>query len=234
MGNFKNYSYFGREQNWTINNDTWCYRGEIDPQTHLPEGLGVKGIKDEEERIIETLAGFFHRGELEGFGYRLKLLCKEEEYLRETTYEEVMSSAEFDSAGRAISYGVGSHVREKRLKWGWERTECGLWREGEFVQTEHCDLTAWGERELKVLLVDIDGENITEYTTKRKAIRECSAEGMMELFNHPRKLWLTPFHEKLMVQDGCELFLLEPGGSHTFDEDPDRPTYHYRYLYALI
>ena len=80
-----------------------------------------------------AFAGELKGGVLNGYGFAFRKKVTEETYTRRPTYEEVMSTAEFDGCGRVI-WCDGSMRTVVRQNVEWVKEGIGLWRNGKLVE----------------------------------------------------------------------------------------------------
>ena len=132
---------FFKNTDWLTLPNGQKYQGGIDAQTGLPDGLGILVLKEgnyHEEQVYYI--GELCQGKRDGHGYLLCYRHVEEQYWQRGTYEEVMSTAEFDSCGRVVHVEpVGKWVTG--MTWRWQIEQNGLWANDVLVSQEPYNFT---------------------------------------------------------------------------------------------
>lgn len=202
--------------------------------TELPDGIRLLGDQNG-LGCIRGQDNLAYAGELKngtpngyGFGFRKKVTVKT--WTRRPTYEEVMSTAEFDSCGRVI-YCDGSMVTEHRDIVEWVNEGIGLWRDGKLVERSKMEfpkglvLTAqWDEYTFKKLN--------HEYLPEDMPLDEADADGRISAGWYSACVQPLPDGRIMVVEDHGAVAILAPGDSFTFEHDKN-PTCYNAYTYKL-
>ena len=113
-------------EKWQELPDGRRFRGEISQETNLPDGLGIVTCED----FNHFYVGEFRNGKRCGRGFLLhheKWSALESVWVR-GSYEEVMSTAEFDSCGRIIHVdNVGHYDKQTVYHEKWTKECDGIW-----------------------------------------------------------------------------------------------------------
>ena len=201
---------------WALLPDGRRYQGDTDTSTMLPHGLGIIALDDS-----HFYAGEFVGGKRHGRGFVIERTAeeREEEVWVNGTYEEVMATAHFDNAGRAISYdNVGHYERRKVLHVSWAKTHDGVWEND--LPVSDANIKALHQAPWKWAVVEC---SVSQYCGSvpdvpsfyEAPIGELSAEGSIELNG---KTFVTPYneHSLLLCSSQGHVFVLAPGDNKQF------------------
>lgn len=122
---------------WALLPDGRRYQGETDKSTMLPHGFGIIAIDDS-----HFYAGEFVGGKRHGRGFVIEHTVeeREEEVRVNGTYEEVMATAHFDNADRAISYDNAGHYERRKVRHdSWTKHHDGKWENDVLVSEVHTE-----------------------------------------------------------------------------------------------
>ncbi len=217
-------------KDWTTTFNKKPYRGEL--KNGIPNGWGVMAVESDkcgEPTMVHV--GHFVNGALEGRGYRLYQITTSRTIFRKPTYEEVMSTAEFDSCGRPIHYD-GSMRKEVIYDTEWRLDYDGIWKEDRYLKPLRRDFSAWKDAKLEWEWWEDFAGSCTRTSSEIYKIHKTLSNGVAEsCFMHLR---ITPLDdEQMLVQDSMELFVLRRGEEHTFKSEPNKTHYNY-YKYKLL
>lgn len=182
---------------WAVLPDGRHYQGDTDTSTMLPHGLGIIALDDS-----HFYAGEFVGGKRHGRGFVIERTAeeREEEVWVNGTYEEVMATAHFDNAGRAISYdNVGHYERRKVRHVSWAKTHDGVWEND--LPVSDANIKALHQAPWKWAVVEC---SVSQYCGSvpdvpsfyEAPIGELSAEGSIELNG---KTFVTPYNEHSLL-----------------------------------
>ena len=201
---------------WALLPDGRRYQGDTDTSTMLPHGLGIIALDDN-----HFYAGEFVGGKRHGRGFVIERTAeeREEEVWVNGTYEEVMATAHFDNAGRAISYdNVGHYERRKVLHVSWAKTHDGVWEND--LPVSDANIKALHQAPWKWAVAEC---SVSQYcgsvpdvpSLYEAPIGELSAEGSIELNG---KTFVTPYneHSLLLCSSQGHVFVLAPGDNKQF------------------
>lgn len=201
---------------WALLPDGRHYQGDTDTSTMLPHGLGIIALDDS-----HFYAGEFVGGKRHGRGFVIGRTAeeREEEVWVNGTYEEVMATAHFDNAGRAISYdNVGHYERRKVLHVSWAKTHDGVWEND--LPVSDANIKALHQAPWKWAVVEC---SVSQYCGSvpdvpsfyEAPIGELSAESSIELNG---KTFVTPYneHSLLLCSSQGHVFVLAPGDNKQF------------------
>ena len=201
---------------WALLPDGRRYQGDTDTSTMLPHGLGIIALDDS-----HFYAGEFVGGKRHGRGFVIERTAeeREEEVWVNGTYEEVMATAHFDNAGRAISYdNVGHYERRKVLHVSWAKTHDGVWEND--LPVSDANIKALHQAPWKWAVAEC---SVSQYcgsvpdvpSLYEAPIGELSAEGSIELNG---KTFVTPYneHSLLLCSSQGHVFVLAPGDNKQF------------------
>ena len=201
---------------WALLPDGRRYQGDTDTSTMLPHGLGIIALDDS-----HFYAGEFVGGKRHGRGFVIERTAeeREEEVWVNGTYEEVMATAHFDNAGRAISYdNVGRYERRKVLHVSWAKTHDGVWEND--LPVSDANIKALHQAPWKWAVAEC---SVSQYcgsvpdvpSLYEAPIGELSAEGSIELNG---KTFVTPYneHSLLLCSSQGHVFVLAPGDNKQF------------------
>ena len=201
---------------WALLPDGRHYQGDTDTSTMLPHGLGIIALDDN-----HFYAGEFVGGKRHGRGFVIERTAeeREEEVWVNGTYEEVMATAHFDNAGRAISYdNVGHYERRKVLHVSWAKTHDGVWEND--LPVSNANIKALHQAPWKWAVAEC---SVSQYcgsvpdvpSLYEAPIGELSAEGSIELNG---KTFVTPYneHSLLLCSSQGHVFVLAPGDNKQF------------------
>ena len=201
---------------WALLPDGRRYQGDTDTSTMLPHGLGIIALDD-----CHFYAGEFVGGKRHGRGFVIEHTAeeREEEVWVNGTYEEVMATAHFDNAGRAISYdNVGHYERRKVLHVSWEKTHDGVWENDlpvsdANIKALHQAPWKWAVAECSVSQYCGSVPDVPSFY--EAPIGELSAESSIELNG---KTFVTPYneHSLLLCSSQGHVFVLAPGDNKQF------------------
>ena len=201
---------------WALLPDGRHYQGDTDTSTMLPHGLGIIALDDN-----HFYAGEFVGGKRHGRGFVIERTAeeREEEVWVNGTYEEVMATAHFDNAGRAISYdNVGHYERRKVLHVSWAKTHDGVWENDlpvsdANIKALHQAPWKWAVAECSVSQYCGSVPDVPSFY--EAPIGELSAEGSIELNG---KTFVTPYneHSLLLCSSQGHVFVLAPGDNKQF------------------
>ena len=201
---------------WALLPDGRRYQGDTDTSTMLPHGLGIIALDDS-----HFYAGEFVGGKRHGRGFVIERTAeeREEEVWVNGTYEEVMATAHFDNAGRAISYdNVGHYERRKVLHVSWEKTHDGVWENDlpvsdANIKALHQAPWKWAVAECSVSQYCGSVPDVPSFY--EAPIGELSAESSIELNG---KTFVTPYneHSLLLCSSQGHVFVLAPGDNKQF------------------
>lgn len=201
---------------WALLPDGRHYQGDTDTSTMLPHGLGIIALDDS-----HFYAGEFVGGKRHGRGFVIERTAeeREEEVWVNGTYEEVMATAHFDNAGRAISYdNVGRYERRKVLHVSWAKTHDGVWENDlpvsdANIKALHQAPWKWAVAECSVSQYCGSVPDVPSFY--EAPIGELSAEGSIELNG---KTFVTPYneHSLLLCSSQGHVFVLAPGDNKQF------------------
>lgn len=201
---------------WALLPDGRHYQGDTDTSTMLPHGLGIIVLDD-----CHFYAGEFVGGKRHGRGFVIERTAeeREEEVWVNGTYEEVMATAHFDNAGRAISYdNVGHYERRKVLHVSWAKTHDGVWENDlpvsdANIKALHQAPWKWAVAECSVSQYCGSVPDVPSFY--EAPIGELSAEGSIELNG---KTFVTPYneHSLLLCSSQGHVFVLAPGDNKQF------------------
>ena len=201
---------------WALLPDGRHYQGDTDTSTMLPHGLGIIALDDS-----HFYAGEFVGGKRHGRGFVIERTAeeREEEVWVNGTYEEVMATAHFDNAGRAISYdNVGHYERRKVLHVSWAKTHDGVWENDlpvsdANIKALHQAPWKWAVAECSVSQYCGSVPDVPSFY--EAPIGELSAEGSIELNG---KTFVTPYneHSLLLCSSQGHVFVLAPGDNKQF------------------
>lgn len=201
---------------WALLPDGRHYQGDTDTSTMLPHGLGIIALDDS-----HFYAGEFVGGKRHGRGFVIERTAeeREEEVWVNGTYEEVMATAHFDNAGRAISYdNVGRYERRKVLHVSWAKTHDGVWENdlpvsNANIKALHQAPWKWAVAECSVSQYCGSVPDVPSFY--EAPIGELSAEGSIELNG---KTFVTPYneHSLLLCSSQGHVFVLAPGDNKQF------------------
>ena len=201
---------------WALLPDGRHYQGDTDTSTMLPHGLGIIALDD-----CHFYAGEFVGGKRHGRGFVIERTAeeREEEVWVNGTYEEVMATAHFDNAGRAISYdNVGHYERRKVLHVSWAKTHDGVWENDlpvsdANIKALHQAPWKWAVAECSVSQYCGSVPDVPSFY--EAPIGELSAEGSIELNG---KTFVTPYneHSLLLCSSQGHVFVLAPGDNKQF------------------
>ena len=201
---------------WALLPDGRHYQGDTDTSTMLPHGLGIIVLDDS-----HFYAGEFVGGKRHGRGFVIERTAeeREEEVWVNGTYEEVMATAHFDNAGRAISYdNVGHYERRKVLHVSWAKTHDGVWENDlpvsdANIKALHQAPWKWAVAECSVSQYCGSVPDVPSFY--EAPIGELSAEGSIELNG---KTFVTPYneHSLLLCSSQGHVFVLAPGDNKQF------------------
>ena len=201
---------------WALLPDGRHYQGDTDTSTMLPHGLGIIALDDN-----HFYAGEFVGGKRHGRGFVIERTAeeREEEVWVNGTYEEVMATAHFDNAGRAISYdNVGHYERRKVLHVSWAKTHDGVWENDlpvsdTNIKALHQAPWKWAVAECSVSQYCGSVPDVPSFY--EAPIGELSAEGSIELNG---KTFVTPYneHSLLLCSSQGHVFVLAPGDNKQF------------------
>lgn len=191
----------------------------VDPAAETADG--ASGI---------AFAGELKGGVLNGYGFVFRKKVTEETYTRRPTYEEVMSTAEFDSCGRVI-YCDGSMRTEVRRNVEWLKEGIGLWKDGHLVEPskmvfpEGLVLTAkWDEYTYEKLNY--------EYMPEDMPLDKATEDGVLEKGWYKACVQPLPDGRIMVLEGHGAVAILAPGDSFTFEHDKN-PTCYNTYTYKL-
>ena len=177
-----------------------------------------------------AFAGELKGGVLNGYGFVFRKKVTEETYTRRPTYEEVMSTAEFDSCGRVI-YCDGSMRTEVRRNVEWIKEGIGLWKDGRLVELskmvfpEGLVLTAkWDEYTYEKLNY--------EYMPEDMPLSGANEDGVLEKGWYKACVQPLPDGRIMVLEGHGAVAILAPGDSFTFEHDKN-PTCYNTYTYTL-
>ena len=203
-------------EEWALLPDGRRYQGDTDTSTMLPHGLGIIALDDS-----HFYAGEFVGGKRHGRGFVIERTAeeREEEVWVNGTYEEVMATAHFDNAGRAISYdNVGHYERRKVLHVSWAKTHDGVWENDlpvsdANIKALHQAPWKWAVAECSVSQYCGSVPDVPSFY--EAPIGELSAEGSIELNG---KTFVTPYneHSLLLCSSQGHVFVLAPGDNKQF------------------
>ena len=201
---------------WALLPDGRRYQGDTDTSTMLPHGLGIIALDDN-----HFYAGEFVGGKRHGRGFVIERTAeeREEEVWVNGTYEEVMATAHFDNAGRAISYdNVGHYERRKVLHVSWAKTHDGVWENDlpvsdANIKALHQAPWKWAVAECSVSQYCGSVPDVPSFY--EAPIGELSAESSIELNG---KTFVTPYneHSLLLCSSQGHVFVLAPGDNKQF------------------
>ena len=201
---------------WALLPDGRRYQGDTDTSTMLPHGLGIIALDDS-----HFYAGEFVGGKRHGRGFVIERTAeeREEEVWVNGTYEEVMATAHFDNAGRAISYdNVGRYERRKVLHVSWAKTHDGVWEND--LPVSDANIKALHQAPWKWAVAECSMSqycgSVPDVPSLYEApIGELSAEGSIELNG---KTFVTPYneHSLLLCSSQGHVFVLAPGDNKQF------------------
>ena len=201
---------------WALLPDGRRYQGDTDTSTMLPHGLGIIALDDN-----HFYAGEFVGDKRHGRGFVIERTAeeREEEVWVNGTYEEVMATAHFDNAGRAISYdNVGHYERRKVLHVSWAKTHDGVWENDlpvsdANIKALHQAPWKWAVAECSVSQYCGSVPDVPSFY--EAPIGELSAEGSIELNG---KTFVTPYneHSLLLCSSQGHVFVLAPGDNKQF------------------
>ena len=201
---------------WALLPDGRHYQGDTDTSTMLPHGLGIIALDDN-----HFYAGEFVGGKRHGRGFVIERTAeeREEEVWVNGTYEEVMATAHFDNAGRAISYdNVGHYERRKVLHVSWAKTHDGVWENDlpvsdANIKALHQAPWKWAVAECSVSQYCGSVPDVPSFY--EAPIGKLSAEGSIELNG---KTFVTPYneHSLLLCSSQGHVFVLAPGDNKQF------------------
>ena len=201
---------------WALLPNGRHYQGDTDTSTMLPHGLGIIALDDN-----HFYAGEFVGGKRHGRGFVIERTAeeREEEVWVNGTYEEVMATAHFDNAGRAISYdNVGHYERRKVLHVSWAKTHDGVWENDlpvsdANIKALHQAPWKWAVAECSVSQYCGSVPDVPSFY--EAPIGELSAEGSIELNG---KTFVTPYneHSLLLCSSQGHVFVLAPGDNKQF------------------
>lgn len=201
---------------WALLPDGRRYQGDTDTSTMLPHGFGIVAIDD-----THFYAGEFACGKRHGRGFVIthEIVSEEENVWVNGTYDEVMATAHFDNAGRAISYdNVGHYERRKVLHVSWAKTHDGVWENDlpvsdANIKALHQAPWKWAVAECSVSQYCGSVPDVPSFY--EAPIGELSAEGSIELNG---KTFVTPYneHSLLLCSSQGHVFVLAPGDNKQF------------------
>lgn len=173
-------------------------------------------------------AGYMVDGVLNGYAFALFETVKEYEYTRRPTYEEVMSTAEFDSCGRVI-YCDGSMITERRKEIRWLSAGTGLWEDGRLVKP--AKIVFPEGLKLKITRNEYTyGKHNYTYYPHEHPLSAANSEGFMSVAQV--YVQLLPDGSVMILEQHGHVFILRPGESITLELDKNETCY-YTYTYEL-
>ena len=101
------------------------YYGNIDSVTEMPDGLGIMSMEND-----QLYVGEFQQGRRHGRGFMLRLEdhSHTEQYFQHYSYEQVMSTAEFDSCGRVVHTGPSGEWKTEHVEdFRYVKEKDGVW-----------------------------------------------------------------------------------------------------------
>lgn len=203
-------------EEWALLPDGRRYQGETDKSTKLPHGFGIIAIDES-----HFYAGEFVGGKRHGRGFIIthEITRKEEDVWVNGTYEEVMATAHFDNAGRAISYDSVRHNERRIVRHdSWTKSQDGTWQND--VLVSETDLAALRHSPWRWATVECsinpyyNGTPVmpSNYTA---LLHDASAEGDFSLNS---KAFATPYdeHRLMFCSSQGHVFVLAPGDNKQF------------------
>lgn len=217
------------KRNWPLKGDGWFYTGE--EQNGVPHGWGIKAYVGEGEWCTGMEVGQFAEGVLHGRGYLLEEVEKVETVEHTPTYEEIMSTAEFDQCGRPIHYG--EVPRTKRVhSFRWQMVQYGIWQGGKLKSPLRRSFLPFGKYELTIEREEIMYGRINErsypltYPFREFPITGQVSDGMSCTI-------VTPLDDDtFLLQDKEFLTILRPGEQAVFNNAPNDTCYN-RFYYKI-
>ena len=210
------YHIYIDKEGWLCLPDGTCYRGQLDAETNQPEGLGIVAYSEQLFYVGELHKGLRHG---RGFMLRIVVTTKTVNQFIHYTYEEVMSTAEFDCCGRVISTGPEGHVEtyEKKEE-SFVKEQDGQWSNDQFLTpVDNSVLTRepWSQLTLVQEKGAVGGPDYGPYRTPLNTITD---EGIIKLNGYEH--YVTPYDDtRLMILGPFGLLAtcdLKDGGSGSY------------------
>lgn len=209
------------------------YRGEKDPSTGKPDGYGILLYQDEEGKTVMLYAGGFKQGLRHGRGYLLRLEEKDASYQRKPTYEEVMSTAEFDSCGRVIHVDNIQSITVRRTEYLWMLEQDGLWADDAFVEPCARDFTPWKDSIVYAQWDEVSSGSVSHsYMVEKAPVAEATEAGDLHFGWYSVQLTPLPDGRLLFLDDHGLCVPVRSGDVLTFNHG-ENPIHYNRYNYSL-
>ena len=209
------------------------YRGEKDPSTGKPEGYGVLLYPDGEGKPVLLYAGAFRQGLRHGRGYLLRLKEVDASYERKPTYEEVMSTAEFDSCGRVIHVDNIQSITVHRTESLWMLEQDGLWEEDAFVEPCPRDFTPWKESKVYAQWDEVSFGSVSHsYMAEKASVAEAPEAGDLHFGWYDVQLTPLPDGRLLLLEDHGLCVPMVSGDVRVLNHG-ENPIHYNRYTYSL-
>lgn len=220
---------------WSVCATGKRYNGKVDPTTGLPNGLG----------ILEMDKHLFYAGELRqgkrhgrGFMLRLEDRSRDEKYWHRYSYEQVMSTAEFDSCGRVVSTGPSGEWRTDHVEeFAFVKEQDGHWRDDALLclaDTTMIRSKLWSDYTLMQRdLLLTSGDYPVDWNPWRSPVSNLEPDGTLKVNGYTH--FITPYdNNRLLVLNhrGAPPFVVAKGGMTYWDE-VDNNGNHLQYFYAL-
>ena len=201
---------------WDKTPDGSKYQGQTDPLSGQPNGLGILKLRGQDFYVGELRQGKRHG---RGFVLHLKVERKRETYYHRYSYEEVMSTAEFDSCGRVIHTGPGGEVRTIEKKEGtYIKEKDGWWEDDVFKRPADLSLLQgepFCQCELSYQDGEVSKENpdrfIIHYGPYVASLSEMTDRGVVKFNGY--ESFVTPYddHRLLVLTSDHALFIVGAG-----------------------
>lgn len=212
---------------WQHNCQGHPYNGET--QDGVPHGYGIMGYAGEDGKITSIYVGAFDNGVRSGRGFLLNL--QEEVVVRErpATYEDVMSTAEFDACGRPIHYQNITTVTTRQLRRLWHLSDDGIWADDRLAGPAERDFSAWNRYYLKVSWSHIENGVVKYHHLDRCEEISLQEDGGCLDLDAIFYCFLTPLPDGrlLVLDDAGACCAMAPDTVWTFDSQDSRYTYSF-------
>jgi hypothetical protein len=208
------------------------YCGNVDPVNELPDGLGIILMDDD-----ALYVGEFKQGRRHGRGFMLTLEDHShmEEYYYRYSYEQVMSTAEFDSCGRVVHTGPGGEWRKEYVEdFRYVKEQDGLWENDVLVceiDTSVLNKKPWTDYELINSSISYD-KGIKINRDRATPIAEVEQGGVLKVNDYTH--FITPYgNDGLLVLTGSDKklpFIVRQDGKPYFDsyfKSDKKPSHFY-------
>lgn len=183
-----------KEDGWKVLPDKRRYLGSVDPVTGLPDGIGV--LTDDR---LHFYVGDLRQGKRHGRGYVVfhEVTKKKVRRFVHYTYEQVMSTAEFDSCGRVIHTGPAGHmIDDVETTERWVKQQDGFWEDDQLVREFPADALA-GEPWCRLMLVKRQYHNGKLYFGPYRTPINTTVEGSIKLNGYQH--FISPYDESALL-----------------------------------